>query len=79
MKVSACFIVVLLILSCSSSMIMGFNNGEDHCYDWSDCAVYCKRYVPQPNCINHHCDCRPPVSTDDDLHASATSSNFNKN
>ncbi|CAF2041777.1 hypothetical protein IGI04_034965 [Brassica rapa subsp. trilocularis] len=62
MKASIFFIVALLILSCSSSMIMG-NSHEDHCHDYQDCEIWCKQYVPEPKCINHICNCRPPPLT----------------
>ncbi|KFK31425.1 hypothetical protein AALP_AA6G110100 [Arabis alpina] len=74
MKFSTFFIVVLLILSCSSSMIRGENYHEDHCHDADDCVFYCRRSFPEPHCIKHRCDCKPPVPTG---HASTTSANLN--
>ncbi|CAH8382820.1 unnamed protein product [Eruca vesicaria subsp. sativa] len=62
MKASIVCIVALLILSCSS-MIMGVNYHEDHCHDYQDCEIWCKQYVPEPKCINHICDCKPPSLT----------------
>ncbi|CAF2041753.1 hypothetical protein YC2023_107106 [Brassica napus] len=47
----------------SSSMIMGINDHEDHCHDYRDCEIWCKQFVPEPKCINHICDCKPPPST----------------
>ncbi|ESQ39835.1 hypothetical protein EUTSA_v10001109mg [Eutrema salsugineum] len=76
MKVSIFFIAALLILSCSSSMVMGVNYHEDHCHDSEDCEIWCKQYVPEPKCINHICNCKPPPSTDEDLPTSANSSNL---
>ncbi|CAN8277081.1 unnamed protein product [Cochlearia groenlandica] len=77
MNFSTFFIVALLMLSCSSSMIMGVNYHEDHCHDWLDCAVWCKRYVPQPHCINHVCDCKPPpVLTEDSIAPVQTEDNI---
>lgn len=47
----------------SSSMIMRINDHEDHCHDYRDCEIWCKQFVPEPKCINHICDCKPPPST----------------
>ncbi|CAL9241561.1 unnamed protein product [Arabidopsis halleri] len=78
MKTSAFFIVVLLILSCSSSMIMGVHYHENRCHDWKDCAIWCKQWVPQPKCINHVCDCKPrSLPTNDEIPQSTSSSNSN--
>ncbi|XP_019088033.1 PREDICTED: defensin-like protein 308 [Camelina sativa] len=79
MKASAFFIAVLLIVSCSSSVIMGVNYHEDHCHDFKDCFTYCKRYVPEPRCIKHICDCTiKSLSTNDEIPTSASSSHLNK-
>ncbi|XP_023633312.1 defensin-like protein 308 [Capsella rubella] len=78
MKASAFFIAVLLIVSCSSSVIMGISYHENHCHDWKDCAIWCKQYIPQPQCINHICNCKPKsLTTNDEIAKSTSSYNLN--